>query len=192
MWRRGRSWECSDTLVCMNVTVTPLALMALALILQSIDRLTFLQPTVFITQNESRQLERGEPIVRVLPGERSEVAVFAAVRVGVDGERLVAWTRRVEELKKSEYVLAIRRFSDPPRIEDLDTLTLDEADLSEIRRCQPGDCGMKLASAEIAQLRRVAEESPRDWRPALQTAFRHAVLERVRTYLARGQAALPS
>jgi hypothetical protein len=176
----------------MNVIAAPIALTALALMLQSVDPFGFFQPTVSITQDQHWQLERGEPIARILPGQGREIAVFAAVRVRVDGERLAVWTQRIEELKKSDYVLGIRRFSDPPRLEDLAALTLDEVDLSEIRRCRPGNCGMKLGSAEMAELRRAAEESPGDWRSALQTAFRRVILQRVQTYLAHGQAALPA
>ena len=115
--------------------------------------------------------------------------MFAAVQVNIDGDRLVAWTRDIEELKKSPYVLAIGRFSDPPRLEDLDRLTLDDEDLSAIRRCRRSDCGLKLAGSEMDRLRQVLAGAGDDWRPALQDAFRQILLERVQSYLAEGHAA---
>ena len=105
-----------------------LALQALGAVPHA-DPFVFFQPSVTITADDRHQLDRGEPIARVLPGEDLEVAMFAAVPVGIDGDRLVAWMRRIEELKKSSYVLAIGRFSDPPRIEDLAGLTLDDEEL---------------------------------------------------------------
>lgn len=45
---------------------------------------------------------------------------------------MVAWMRNVAEFRKSSFDLAVSRFSNPPRIEDLDTLTLDEGDLKDI------------------------------------------------------------
>src|SRR4029450_5229972 len=81
------------------------------------------------------------------------VAMCGIVKVSVDGERLVAWYREIEALKKSQFVAQIGRFSNPPRIEDLEPLTLDETDLDDIRRCTPGDCGLKLSDAEISHLR---------------------------------------
>ena len=97
-----------------------LALLALQVLAAApnTDPFAFFQPSVTLSMDDRRQLDRGEPIARVLPGQDHEIAVFAAVRVDIDGNRLVAWMRRIEVLKKSAYVLAISRFSDPPTIED--------------------------------------------------------------------------
>ena len=165
-----------------------LALQVLAVAPNS-DPFAFFQPSVTINVDDRRQLDRGEPIARVLPGKDLEVAVFAAVPIDIDGDRLVAWMRRIEELKKSSYVLAIGRFSDPPRIEDLAGLALDDEELSEIRGCRPGRCALKLSASEMTQLQRAAAEAERDWKPAVQQAFRGAVLERVQKYLADGHLA---
>lgn len=48
--------------------------------------------------------------------------------------------RRIETLKRSAYVFAIGRFADPPAIEDLASLALDDEELSEVRGCRPGSC----------------------------------------------------
>jgi hypothetical protein len=144
-----------------------------------------------ITVDDRRQLDRGESIARILQGQDGQVAVFAAVAVDIDADRLVAWMRRIEDLKRSSYVLAIGRFSDPPRLEDLAGLALDDDELSAIRRCQPGDCALKLAGAEMSELRRTADEAQSAWKPTLQRAFRELILRRVTAYIARGQSALP-
>ena len=154
------------------------------------DPFAFFRPSVVISADDRRRLDRGEPLARALPGEDREVAVFAAVPVDIDGDRLVAWMRRIAVLKKSPYVLAIGRFSDPPRLEDLADLVLDDEDLSEIRQCRPGACGLKLARAEIDQLRSTAVEAGSAWKPALQDGFRRIVLRRVQAYLEGGHATL--
>jgi hypothetical protein len=169
-----------------------LALLALQVLAAppNTDPFAFLQPSVTVSVDERRQLDRGEPIARVLPGKDLEVAVFAAVPVNIGGDRLVAWMRRIEELKKSAYVLAIGRFSDPPQIEDLGGLALDDEELSEILVCRPGSCGLKLSAVEMTHLQRAAADAGSGWRPRLQQAFRAVVLERVKAYLADGHAAL--
>ena len=134
----------------------------------SADPFAFFRPSVTITADDRRQLDRGEPIARVLPATDLEVAVLAVVPVNIDGDRLVAWIRRIEELKKSAYVLAIRRFSDPPRIDDLADLTLDDEELSEILVCRPGRCGLKLSAAEMSTLQRAAADAGNAWKAALQ------------------------
>ena len=152
------------------------------------DPFTFFQPTVTITADDRRQLDRGRAIARVLPGQDLEIAVLAAVPVNIDGDRLVAWMRQIGQLKKSAYVLAIRRFSDPLRIGDVADLMLDDDELSEILTCRPSRCGVKLSAAEMTELQRAAADGGAEWKTALQGRFRRIVLERVNAYLAAGEA----
>ena len=147
------------------------------------EPLAFFQPTAIVAADEREQLDRGQPIARILPAAELEVAVFAAVPTDVNGDRLVSWIRSIGALKKSSYVLAIGRFSDSPRLEDLAGLALDDEEVSGVRQCRPGDCAFKLAAAEMAELQRAAD---------LQQAFRQMLLRRVRAYLAEGQSALPA
>jgi hypothetical protein len=156
----------------------------------ALDPFSFFRPSIAVSADDRRELDRGQSIAHIVRGADREVAVFAAIQVSIDGDRLVAWMRDIGELKKSPHVLAIGRFSDPPTIEDLDRLTLDEGDLSAIRRCQRGDCGLKLAGAEIARLRQALAEAGDNWKPVLQDTFRQIVLQRVEGYLANGHAAL--
>jgi hypothetical protein len=164
-----------------------IAVLALQLVTAAgADPFAFFQPSVRITIDDRRKLENGEPIAHVLPGDDLEVGVFAAVPVKVDGDRVAAWIRRIEELKKSAYVPAIRRFSDPPRIEDLAGLTLDDEELSAIADCRPGHCGLKLTAAEMIELQRAAAAGGRVGKSAVQDRFRRIVLERVTSYLNDG------
>jgi hypothetical protein len=167
------------------VTLTALLLVLQAVRAQSVrsDPFAFFQPTVFVRTEERNHLDRGQPIARTLPARASEVAVFAAVPTDADGDRLVAWVRSIAALKRSSYVLAIGRFSDPPRLDDLAALTLDDEELSAVRRCRPGDCAFKLASAEMAELQHA---------PDMPRAFREILLRRVRNYLSGGRLALPA
>jgi hypothetical protein len=154
------------------------------------DSFEFFRPSVTLNLDERGQLDRGEPVARVIPGADGELAVFAAVRVHVDGNRLVAWMRRIEELKRSSYVPEIGRLSAPPRIEDLAGLELDEEDLAELRECRPGRCGIALSEAELTQLQRAAADAGSEWKAGVQREFRRVVLRRVQIYVAAGQPAL--
>ena len=75
-------------------------------------------------------------------------------------------------------------------MEDLEGLSLDDEDLSAIRRCRRGDCGVKLAGPEMDRLRQTIAEAGDSWKPVLQDAFRQIVLQRVEGYLANGHTAL--
>jgi len=151
------------------------------------DPFAFLNPTVTVSSGEIRRLETGEPIARVVAAGKREVAMVGIVKVSVDGERLVAWYREIEALKQSEFVAQIGRFSSPPAIEDLNRLTVDQTDLDDIRRCAPGNCGLKLSDAEISHLRAADADGPRTHElAAVQQVFRQIVLRRVQAHIGGG------
>ena len=145
-----------------------------------------------LTAGDYTKLDAGEALVELLPTESTEVAVRAATRVNAYPGRLIQWTRRVEELNKGRYVLAIGRFSEPPRIEDLDDLSLDDGDLTDLRRCRPGKCGVKLSDLEIARMREAIAAAGVRWKTAAQQTLRAIVLARAKEYLTVGHTASAS
>jgi hypothetical protein len=155
------------------------------------DPFEFLAPTIVLSEADRAGLDRDQVLARVLSGRDGQLAVFVATRLDASPDALVAWTRAIAELKRSRFVLAVGRFSDPPRPSDLGQLTLDQRDLDAIRRCRPGDCGLKLSAAEIESFA-VAVAAPGDeWRDAVQREFRRVLVKRVNDYRAGGLAALP-
>lgn len=145
-----------------------------------------------LSAGDYSRLDAGEALIELLPAESKEVAVRAATRIDAHPTRLIEWTRRVDELNKGRYVVAIGRFSDPPRIEDVDGLSLDEGDLTDLRRCRPGKCGVKLSDAEIARMRGAIAAAGSEWKTAAQQTFRAIVLARAEHYLAGGHTAAAS
>jgi hypothetical protein len=130
-------------------------------------------------------------LARTLSARDGQLAAFVATRLDAPPDALVAWTRAIAELKRSKFVLAIGRFSDPPRPSDLEHLTLDERDLDAIRRCHPGACGLKLSSADIESLTAAVASAGAGWRDAVQREFRRLLAERVIQYRTGGLTALP-
>lgn len=146
----------------------------------------FFRPHVALRTAERTKLDAGEAIVKTLPASDGEVAVFSAARIAIDGDRLVAWVRRIQDLKKGKYVPAIGRFSQPPRAADVAGLELEDRELEELGRCRSGDCGLKLNETEIATLRGLANRRSPDWKAVVQQAFRDALVARAQQYLAGG------
>ena len=106
-----------------------------------------------LSMGDYARLNAGEALVELLPAESKEVAVRAVTRFDADPGHLIHWTRRVDELQKGRYLDAIGRFSDPPQLSDLEALSLDDDDLTDLRRCRLGKCGVKR------RLRRCARRS---------------------------------
>ena len=154
------------------------------------DPFEFFAPWVVVSEGDRGRLDRDQVLARVLPGKSGQLAVFVATRLNAQPDALVAWTHAIAELKRSKFVLQIGRFSDSPRPSDLEGLTLDQRDLDAIRRCRPGDCGLKLSAGDIESLTAVLGTAGAEWRDVLQRELRRLLVERVVQYQAGGQGAL--
>jgi hypothetical protein len=128
----------------------------------------------------------GRAVLTILPARGRDLAVFGVARTTAGGGRLVSWTRAIERLYQGRYVPAIGRFSEPPRLDDLEALVLDDEDARDVRSCRPGDCDLQLSASEMERIRQAAETAGAEWRPAVQRAFREVVLARATAYLASG------
>lgn len=144
------------------------------------DPFAFFQPSAALTPSDRQRLERGDVVVRILPARDGQLAVFAAAALDSTPDTLIERIQAIEQLKKSPFVPIVKRFSDPPIIEDFAGLTLDEGELEDLRRCRPGDCGLKLSAAEIEHVRRAASEAGTAWKDALGGVFgswKRAIIE---------------
>ena len=167
-------------MVCMLAAVGP-----------SPAPLSSFAPDGFLDAKKQADLSAGAAVVDVLPARDGDVSIFGAAKIRVGNERLVAWMRQVEDLQRGRYVPMAARFSDPPRLQDLDRLVLDRSDLDDIRACERGDCGMKLSGDEIDRLHRRTIAAGEQWQSAVQAEFRSIVLDRAITYLVRGSNGMP-
>jgi hypothetical protein len=155
------------------------------------DPVQLLLATGLIDQHERSRLETGNAVVAVLPAGGRDLAVFGVTRTTGSGDRLAAGTRAIERLYPGRYVTAIGRFSEPPQLADVGGLVLDDQDLNDLRKCRPGDCGLKLSAAETLDIRAAASAAGAAWKPAVQLAFRRVIVARARAYRERGLAGAP-
>jgi hypothetical protein len=151
---------------------------------------SFFEPIITIAPSDRQRIDSGEILAHILPARDGEIAVFALSKLEAEPEALVRWTHAIESLKRSPFVIAIRRFSDPPVLSDLDALVLDDLDLDGIRQCDIGNCSVKLAAHEIESLKKVAAAGG-EWKSAVQREFRRLLLKRVTEYQAKGLGGLP-
>ena len=84
----------------------------------------------------------------------------------------------------------IGRFGVPPRIGDLQPLTLDPEDVAELSKCRPGDCEVKLSAHAMTRFRDEVDWSSADAGRQADEVARSMVLDVLRAYQAHGNAAL--
>jgi hypothetical protein len=147
---------------------------------------------VGLSAGDLRSVELGEPVARSLDAAAgNEVAIFAVIKVGIAKEEYLERLRDIARLKQGDPVLQIGRFSQPPRIDDLAGLTLDEVDVEALKECRVGDCHFALTTDAIGRVGRELDPSVPDFAARAESWVRRFLLDRVREYLARGDAALP-
>jgi hypothetical protein len=154
------------------------------------DPFAFVAAWITVTRGDRARLAAGQIVARTLPSRDAQAAVFVVSRLNAPPDRLAEWTHAIAEFKRSRFVLAIGRFSEPPTIGDLAGLAVDDDDIDALQHCRPGACKVKLTAEEIAAVSR-ARSSGGAAPEVVQQAFRLVVLRRLQAYRAAGLAGLP-
>jgi hypothetical protein len=143
-----------------------------------------------LTGSDVERLAAGRTVAHSLDTEDGrEVATMGAVTMNVTPAQYAAALRDIAGFKRTDAVLQIGAFSDPPALRDVERLTLDSSDLDRLRDCQIRDCGVQLPAAAIVRFRQMDWSAPGAGARANET-FRALLVEYARNYRARGNAAL--
>jgi hypothetical protein len=92
--------------------------------------------------------------------------------------------------KTNSAILEIGRFSSNPTLDDLQTLTIEDRDLEDMKQCVVGDCRLKLSAAMIERFHKEVDFQSPDYKIQATQLLKQMLLEYVRDYLAHGDAAL--
>jgi hypothetical protein len=146
----------------------------------------FLRSQAGFSVADLAQLDRGEPIARVLPTDPRDVAIVGAVRIHAVQAGLFERHRNIANLKGSDVVLEIGRFGTPPSADDLRPLHFEDYDLETIRTCKPGDCGVRLSGANMERFAREVNWSAPEWRAQAAGLWRQLLAADAAAYMAHG------
>lgn len=143
------------------------------------------------TSDDLTALEAGRAVAKLLPSnDKRELAVSGVVRIHAPADQCFVAFRKGLTSKSNQAIQQIGAFSDPPRIEDLEGLTLDGREIDDIRKCAARDCRLKMSAELIARFHAEVDWASPDYQRQATQLFRQMLLEYVRDYLARGDAAL--
>jgi hypothetical protein len=136
-------------------------------------------------------LERGEPVARLIPSnDPREVALCGLINLRSDPETaLKAFELSLTQLKQKSS-LQSGMFSNPPRVEDIGSLTLSDGDIADLKMCTVGDCKLKLSAVMIQRFQKSIDWNAIDFKEQVNQLFRLMIVEYVTAYLHRGDAAL--
>ncbi len=114
----------------------------------------FLERRLEIDEAEWQAIQAGEPVVKLRRGPvASETRLMGVVKIQGSPEKLVERFRDIVSFEKGTGVLQIGRFSEPPRVEDVSSLTVDPGDIEDVQECRPGECAIKMSEVTMNAFR---------------------------------------
>jgi len=155
------------------------------------DARAFLSTTFHLSRADFVRLDSGQVVSRTLDTNHGrEVATLGIVRIATTPEKYVERLTDIATFKKTEDVLQIGTFSNPPQIADVAALTLDDADARRLQMCRVDDCDVQMSAEAIQLFARTV-----DWRTADATqratnVMRQLLVDYVTRYRDVGAAAL--
>jgi hypothetical protein len=102
----------------------------------------------------------------------------------------VSWQRDIERFESGDAVHAIKKISEPPRIEDFDALTFPEEDLDALPKCRVGKCEVKVDEPTLLRLQNEIDWSAPDAHARAGRLIRQLALEAMQEYIEGGDRAL--
>src|SRR5581483_3026188 len=105
-------------------------------------------------------------------------------------EAFVDAIKHVEQLEHGHGFLVTKRISNPPRPEDFAALELTDFDIDQLKKCQIGDCGIKLDKPSIERIQKEIDWSKPTVKDDVNALVRQMALEFTTAYQKEGDKTL--
>jgi hypothetical protein len=122
-----------------------------------------------------------------------EMAAFGVVLAEASPEAFIDSYRTLAVFDQTPGFVATGRFGAEPSLKDLDQLKIDDKDLYALAKARPRSADIKLSGPEIARMQAIAAAGGRltpQVKARLADEYKKILLERVKSYLARGAQAM--
>src|SRR5215510_11295307 len=150
-----------------------------------------LQQKAAFEPTDFASLKLNQPVVRLAPtSDKREIAVSGLVNVRAGAEEFLRSYRESMTRKTNPAILEIGGFGSEPSVNDLDSLTLDTDDIEDLKDCVVGDCELKLSASMIQRFSKEIDWDAPGYQLAATNLFKQMLLDYVRDYRTRGEAAL--
>ncbi len=151
----------------------------------------FFRDYVGLNDDEIAAIRRGKAIAKIMDSRTpDEVFVFGSVYIGAPPENYLKLASDVDPLRKLPSFLAIRKFSDPPQLSDLDGFTVDHEDVKQLKNCKPGHCEIQLPAESMEEFQKAVNWSAPDTVDQVNRAAQRMALEALTRYIRGGNVAL--
>jgi hypothetical protein len=152
---------------------------------------SFLIEAFNLSRADTDRLDGGQVVSRTLGTKQPrEVATLGIVRIATTPENYVERLADIATFKRTEDVLQIGTFSEPPRIDDVAALTMEEGDMRRLQSCRVDDCGIRISADAIQQFSKKVDWRGADAAERATNVMRHVLVDYVTRYHQSGAEAL--
>jgi hypothetical protein len=151
----------------------------------------FFREFVGLKEDQIAALRSGKAIAKVIESRTpDEVFVFGAVYIEAAPESYLKFASDIDSLRKLPSYLAIRSFSNPPQLSDLEGFNLDQQDIKEVKNCKPGHCEVQLPTEAMEHFQRSITWSAPDSADQVNRLAQRMALQALLDYMKGGNSAL--
>jgi len=158
---------------------------------QNVEPFRFFRDYVGLKEDQIAAIRNGKAIAKVIESRTpDEVFIFGSVYVRSTPEEYLKLASNISELRKLPNYLAIRKFSDPPQLSDLEDFTLEPEDIKQLKHCEPGHCDVQLPTEAMDTFKQSVAWSAPDTADQVNRLGQKMALEALESYIRGGNAAL--
>ena len=150
----------------------------------------FFQDYAKLRREEIKAIQNGTAITKELNSPPEQVLIFGAVYIKANPESYLAFATNIEQTANIPGYLAIRKFSEPPQLSDLDTFTLEPDDIQDLQKCKPDECEVQLPAQTMEEFRKSVNWKAADATAQVNTIAQQLALRALQSYIQGGNAAL--
>jgi hypothetical protein len=158
---------------------------------QDVEPFKFFRDYAELKEDQIAAIRNGKAFAKIMESRTpDEVFVFGSVYVQSTPEQYLKLASDIAELRQLPSYLAIRKFSDPPQLSDLDGFTLEADDIKQLKNCKPGKCDVQLPADAMDAFRQSVNWSAPDAADQADQLAQKMALEAIQRYAQGGNAAL--
>jgi hypothetical protein len=151
----------------------------------------FFREYVGLNDDQIAAIRSGKAVAKIIESRTpDELFVFGSVYVESTPEKYLKLASDVDALRKLPSYLAIRKFSDPPQLSDLEGFTLEPEDVKQLKNCKEGKCELQLPTEAMDAFKQSINWSAPDADNQVNQLAQKLALEMVLNYQQGGNTAL--
>lgn len=146
---------------------------------------------VELAPEQIADIRNGRPVGKVLRSRTpNEIFVFGAVYVNANPDDYIRFASDFDRLRQLPEYVSLGKFSDPPRPEDLASLSLDDDEITALKTCKPQSCEVQIPTEVMLDLQKSLEWSSPDIKEQVNRYVRSKFLDHLLAYQQNGNKAL--